>query len=72
MKNHNPVQSATARLAVATRIGDQLGIITARQDLVSARLEREIERALNPDTPGYARLDLPERERLAQRLLSGE
>jgi hypothetical protein len=70
----NPVQSAVARLAVAMRPDrprDPARVADARNGLVSARLEREIRRALEPADPDYEPLRRADRRRLASLLLEG-
>lgn len=68
-KPFNPVQHAVAKLAVASRTsyrggGDQVRLSEARNDLLAARLERDINAALNPEPP-YVPLSDDERERLS-------
>jgi hypothetical protein len=74
MSEKNPVQSAVARLAVASRPDrnpDPVKVASARNDLVAARLERAIMEALNPSDPTYEPLRPADRTRLARLLKAG-
>jgi hypothetical protein len=64
----NPVMQAVGRLAQAQRRDlprDEGRIADARNELVAARLEREIRRAIEPDDPAYEPLRARDRKRLA-------
>ena len=70
----NPVQIAVGKLAAAQRQDrpqDPQRIADARNELVAARLEREITKAVAPTDPDYEPLRVEDRERLAHLLLHG-
>jgi hypothetical protein len=67
----NPVQVAVGRLAAAQRKDreqDPVVIADARNELIAAKTERAILRALDPGEP-YEPLRLADRRRLASLLL---
>lgn len=69
----NPVQVAVGRLAAAQRRDRKQNpatIADARNELVAAKTERAIRRALSPDGP-YEPLRVEDRRRLAALLLEG-
>jgi hypothetical protein len=73
-KSDNPVQIAVGRLAAALRQDreqDPARIADARNELVAARLEREVMKAVRPTDPDYEPLRPDDRERLAHLLLHG-
>lgn len=69
----NPVQIAVGRLAAALRNDrpqDPEKIADARNELVAARLEREVMKAVQPKDPDYEPLRTEDRERIAHLLLN--
>lgn len=67
----SPLKVAVGRIAAATRSGDADEMQAAREALMSARLEREIDNAVSPEEP-IKPLRMTERSRLAMRLLGNE
>jgi hypothetical protein len=69
MATKNPVMIAVGRVAAAKRHGNPEALVVAQNELLKRKLDDAIDRALEPDEPGYAPLADADRRELAEKLV---